>query len=90
MSPLLAAVIPANTVGLFCLFVFVVVLVVVLFVFCFVFWTQCFIVQRLVAAHFVTIARFVTMVTKRAGIASIAASFVTNEVVRNRAGNVHQ
>ena len=70
------------------MFVFVVVLV-VLFVFCFVFWTQCFIVQRLVTAHFVTTARLVTMVTKRTGIAVIGASFVTNEVVRNRAGNVY-
>ena len=76
MSPLLAAVIAANTTG-------VIVFVVVVFL------TQCFIVQRLVAAHFVTTARFVTMVIKRVGIASIAASFVTNEVVRNRAGNVY-
>ena len=77
MSPLLAAVIAANTTGVIFFFDFFFLL------------TQCFTVQRLVAAHFVTTARFVTMVTKRVGIASIAASFVTNEMVKNRAGNVY-
>ena len=37
----------------------------------------------LVAARFVTTARFVTKVTKRA---AMPARFVTNEVVTNRAG----
>ena len=36
-----------------------------------------------VAARFVTTARFVTQVTKRA---AMPARFVTNEVVTNRAG----
>ena len=36
-------------------------------------------------AHFVTTARFVTKVTKRA---AMHAPFVTNEVVTNRAGIV--
>ena len=40
-------------------------------------------VERYVAARFVTTARFVTKVTKRA---AMPARFVTNEVVTNRAG----
>ena len=40
-------------------------------------------VVRAVAARFVTTARFVTKVTKRA---AMPARFVTNEVVTNRAG----